>query len=170
MIRRLLKKFHEVSVKLREIPPSRYLCFLKRKNQEMAVEFIKFCLVGSSGLIVDLTFVFISMQIFLNLAIMSDLLCFRVARVVGFVCALTSNFLLNRTFTFANATKANIYQQYMYYVIVAVSAFTINWSISVNLHENTFFFNTHYLMAALMGSIGGTLINFTGSKFIVFNN
>lgn len=133
-------------------------------------EFIKFCLVGGSGMVVDLFFVFISMQVLSNLAVASPLFRFRIARASGFFFALTSNFLLNRTFTFAKAARGNIYRQYTSYFIVAFSAFIVNWSTSVYLYEKTVFFNKHYLVAAFMGVIAGTMINFTGSKLIVFNN
>jgi len=150
-----------------------YLFHLKRLFEykyKTTAEFIKFCLIGGSGMIVDLTFVFISMQIFSNLVFISQSFRFRIARVIGFVFALTSNFLLNRRFTFAKAHIGHIYRQYVLFFIVSLIGFGVNWSISVYLHENTVFFNTHYLVAALMGIIAGTLINFCGSKFIVFNH
>lgn len=150
-----------------------YLLHVKRLFEykyKIPAEFIKFCLIGGSGMIVDLTFVFLSMQIFLNIDAIPQSFHFRIARVIGFVFALTSNFLLNRRFTFAKANTGNIYRQYATFFIVSLIGFTVNWSISVYLNETTLFFNAHYLIAALMGILAGTLINFTGSKFIVFKH
>lgn len=150
-----------------------YLLHLKRLFEykyKIPAEFIKFCLIGGTGMIVDLTFVFISMQIFSNVVIIPQSFHFRIARVIGFVFALTSNFLLNRRFTFAKANTGNIYRQYATFFIVSLIGFGVNWSISVYLNETTLFFNAHYLIAALMGILAGTLINFTGSKFIVFKH
>ncbi len=140
-----------------------YILHLKRlfeyKYKTLA-EFIKFSLIGGSGVFVDLFFVFITKE-YLSLE-------FRIARIVGFVFALTSNFILNRKFTFDNGKNGNIVKQYLSFLAVCLMGFGLNWVISVYLHENISFFHVHYLIASGIGIIGGTLINFIGSKFIVF--
>ncbi|OPY13826.1 MAG: Undecaprenyl-phosphate mannosyltransferase [Syntrophus sp. PtaB.Bin075] len=133
-------------------------------------EFTKFCLIGGFGMMVDLTFVYLSMQIFVIFGIVSKLFQFRIARVIGFIFAVTSNFLLNRRFTFSRAEQGNIYRQYLSFFLVSLIGFTINWLVSVYLYEHIHFFNTHYLTAAFMGILGGTVINFMGSKLFVFKH
>lgn len=140
-----------------------YILHLKRLFEykyRTYAEFIKFSMIGGSGMIVDLTFVTISMEIIF--------LPFRIARAVGFVFALTSNFLLNRRFTFQKAKKRNILRQYLLFFAVSTMGLAVNWLISVYLHEQIPYFKTHYLIASFIGILGGMLINFTGSKFIVF--
>jgi dolichol-phosphate mannosyltransferase len=140
-----------------------YILHIKRLFEykyKMLSELIKFGLIGGSGMIVDLFFVFLS----------CDLLSiqFRIARIIGFMFALTSNFLLNRRFTFSHGRDGNIRKQYLFFFIVSLAGFSVNWLISVYLHENTGFFYYHYLFAAFIGILAGMVINFTGSKFIVF--
>jgi len=122
-------------------------------------EFIVFSLIGASGMVVDLTFVFISYDL-LNLQ-------FRIARAIGFVFALTSNFLLNRKYNFPK-NGHGIVKQYISFFIVSLLGFSVNWTISVYLYETSKFFNRYYLLAAFLGIIGGLFINFFGSKFFVF--
>ncbi len=148
-----------------------YLIHIKRlfeyKYGTLA-EFTKFCLIGGFGMMVDLAFVYLSMQIFMILGIIPKLFQFRIARMIGFVFAVTSNFLFNRKFTFSRAEEGNIYRQYLSFFVVSLIGFIVNWFVSVYLYEYVAFFNTHYLIAAFMGILGGTVINFTGSKFFVF--
>lgn len=123
-------------------------------------EAVSFGMVGASGTLVDLTMVFLSVEL-LSLP-------FRAARVTGFVFAVTSNFLLNRTFTFPHGRRKRVFPQYAAFIAVSVTGFFINWLVSVSLHESAAFFNTHYLAAAFAGVVSGMAINFTGSKFLVF--
>jgi dolichol-phosphate mannosyltransferase len=150
-----------------------YVVHIKRlfeyKYKTLA-EFTKFCLIGGLGMMVDLTFVYLSMQIFMIFGMVPKLFQFRIARVIGFVFAVTGNFLLNRRFTFSRAEQGNIYRQYLSFFVVSLIGFTVNWFLSVYLYEHVAFFNTHYLIAAFMGILGGTAINFSGSKLFVFKH
>jgi dolichol-phosphate mannosyltransferase len=163
------RQFGESKLSLKE--QIYYLIHIKRlfeyKYKTLA-EFTKFCLIGGSGLVIDLTFVYLSMRIFMIFGIIPKLFQFRVARVIGFVFAVTNNFLLNRRLTFSRAEHGNIYQQYLSFFVVSLIGFFVNWFVSVYLYEHVAFFNTHYLIAAFMGILGGTVINFTGSKLFVF--
>ena len=123
-------------------------------------EFIRFSLIGGSGMIVDLCFVFIAYN-FLSLP-------FRVARVIGFLSALTSNFYLNRKYTFPHAERSSMRRQYASFFAVCIVGFSVNWVISVYLYEHMTFFHRYYLIAAFFGILGGFLINFCGSKLFVF--
>ncbi len=123
-------------------------------------QLIKFSIIGTLGLFIDLAGVHISYRWLL--------LPFRISRALGFIAAFTSNFFLNRRFTFNESKNNNMAIQYLLFFLVAISAFSINWFISVYLFEHVPFFNRYYLFAAFLGSVGGLVINFTGSKFIVF--
>jgi dolichol-phosphate mannosyltransferase len=124
------------------------------------IQFVIFSLVGSSGMVVDLFSVFVSYSLLL--------IPYRVARCIGFLLALTSNFFLNRHLTFAEASKGSLPRQYLSFVIVCLMGFAVNWSISVYLFEHLDFFHEHYLISAFMGIMGGLTVNFLGSKKIVF--
>ena len=93
---------------------------------------------------------------------------YRISRALSFFFALTSNFSLNRRYTFSNARGGNLIKQYVTFFLVCLIGFAINWSISVYLYENVPFFHVHYLIAAFIGIMGGMIINFLGSKFFAF--
>ena len=163
------RQFGESKLSLKE--QIYYLIHIKRlfeyKYKTLA-EFIKFCLIGGFGMLVDLTFVYLAMQIFMIFGMIPKMFQFRIARVIGFVFAVTANFLLNRKFTFSRAEEGNIYRQYLSFFVVSLIGFTVNWFVSVYLYEHIAFFNAHYLIAAFVGILGGTIINFMGSKLFVF--
>ncbi|MCP4132012.1 MAG: glycosyltransferase family 2 protein [bacterium] len=142
-----------------------YLVHIKRlfeyKYKTLA-EFIKFSLVGGTGMLVDLTLVYLAKD--------KIGLSFRIARVIGFLFALTTNFLLNRKFTFEKAEEGNVYKQYISFFGVSALGFAVNWFLSVYLNENTLFFEEHYLFAAFFGILGGLVVNFSGSKLFVFKH
>ncbi len=165
------REFGESKLSLKE--QINYLIHIKRLFEykyKTFAQFIKFCLIGGSGTLVDLAIVYLSMQTFMISGIISTPYRFRTARVIGYVFAVTSNFLLNRKFTFPEAARGNIHRQYMSFFIVSLLGFIVNFSISVYLHEHIAFFNKYYLLAAFMGIIGGTLINFSGNKLFVFKH
>ncbi|MCK4464064.1 MAG: GtrA family protein [Candidatus Omnitrophica bacterium] len=159
---RISKKTHgESRLSIKE--QIKYLLHVKRLYEykfKTLSEFIRFSLIGCSGMFIDLSFTYIAKDI--------CLLPFYFARAIGFIFALTSNFLLNRRFTFANAREGNIAKQYMSFFVISILGFSINWLISVYLYHTLPFFNSHYLIASFLGILGGLTVNFTGNKFITF--
>jgi dolichol-phosphate mannosyltransferase len=156
------KRLHgESKLSLKE--QMKYLFHLKRLYEykfRTLFEFITFSMIGSLGMCIDLSFTYVAKDIWL--------FPFYIARAVGFVFALTSNFLLNRRFTFANAKKGRLAKQYVSFFMTCIVGFLVNWLISVYLYYHLPFFNSHYLVASFLGVLGGLTVNFAGSKFIVF--
>jgi dolichol-phosphate mannosyltransferase len=70
----------------------RHIWRLFRYRFKPLSEFLAFSMIGASGMIVDLTFVFISYDV-LSIP-------FRAARVIGFIFSLTSNFYLTEGLLF----------------------------------------------------------------------
>jgi len=124
------------------------------------VELIKFSIIGGIGTIINLFVVFITFDI-LNISYM-------VSIIIGFVVALTTNFFLNRRFTFANAEDGHIFKQYAAFSTTCIFGFCINWVISVSLFKTIPFFQKYYLLTTLIGILCGLIFNFFGSKFFVF--
>lgn len=90
------------------------------KNSEFLLRFIKFCAVGFSGLIVDFGITFICKEwLRLNKY---------VANSAGFVCAATSNYILNRVWTFSS-TDPDVARQYLHFFGFALVGLAINNSI-----------------------------------------
>lgn len=127
---------------------------------EAVIQFFTFSIIGAIGTCVDLACVYLAYDV--------AGAPFRVARVVGFVVALTTNFLLNRKFTFGYRRGGGVMRQYFLFFAICTLGFLVNWIVSVSLFERTAFFHEHYLAAAFLGTMGGLAINFTGSKYIAF--
>ena len=123
-------------------------------------EMFRFGIVGLLGMVIDLSCV--------RIAFGSFDIPFRYSRIIGFVIALTFNFFLNKKFNFKKAKQRNTYLQYGEFLAVCLAGFSVNWLISVGLFERFAFFNTHYLVASFFGVLGGFVVNFCGSKFLVF--
>lgn len=83
----------------------------------MIIQFIKFCVVGASGLLVDFGITYLCKEkIKLNKYIANSL---------GFIAAASSNYLLNRMWTFEN-TDPNISTQYLLFIIISFIGLGIN--------------------------------------------
>lgn len=141
-----------------------YLIHLQRLYQYKythATQMAEFALIGSVGMVFDLSMVHLCYQ-YLHIP-------YKLARVAGFLFAATVNFILNRIITFPDAVHRKAFRQYVAFLIVCLIGMSVNWCISVYLFSTVHFFNKHYLLAAFLGIVGGFFINFWGSKAYVFN-
>jgi len=140
-----------------------YILHLKRLfhyKYPSLYQFLFFSFIGSTGMIVDMTTVFVTYGLLhIN---------FKIARAIGFIIALTWNFFLNRKLTFPDSPQKNIFIQYRNFFIVCSIGGLFNWFISVYLYSTYPYFKEFYLLAVFIGIMGGLLINFLGSKYIVF--
>ena len=80
-------------------------------------KFLKFCLVGGSGVIVDFGLTYLCKEIFrLNKYLSNS---------IGFLVAATSNFFLNRIWTFESADP-NVSGQYLRFIGISTVGLLIN--------------------------------------------
>lgn len=86
---------------------------------------MKFCLVGGSGVVVDFGITFVGKE---HLRLNKY-----VANSLGFACAATSNYILNRIWTFSS-TDPHIAYQYMRFIGFSLVGLAINNSIIYLLH------------------------------------
>jgi dolichol-phosphate mannosyltransferase len=137
-----------------------YLIHLKRlycyKFKGIA-RFAVFSLVGASGIAVDLGVVYGGVEIVG--------VPFKFSRIAGIASAMTTNYLLNRFFTFEERPARGFFLAYLGFVIVCSLGALLNWRVSLYFHD---VMSLHYMLASLIGIIAGTLINFTGSTLLVF--
>lgn len=125
-------------------------------------ELVKFCAVGVLGMIVDLLTVFILKE---NWALDT-----RLCAVFGFMVAVTSNFVLNRKYTFARARELPLLFSYATYVGtnlagLAVRMLTIQALIALAGMDQ----GRNYLFTNFAGIVLATLVNFVGAKFFAFD-
>ena len=137
----------------------RHLYVLYRVRFPTFWEFGRFCLVGASGVLIDITTMSLSQGLW-GLDI-------RLAAGIGFVSALTSNYLLNRHWTFFYGRHAPVLRSYSVYAIVALVGFSVRLAVLqgfLQLPSGT----VHPWVAAFVALTAGALVNFIGSRAWVF--
>lgn len=121
-------------------------------------EFIKFSFVGASGVLVNLTVLYFFTEFLKVYYIISALFAFLVA--------LTSNFILNKIWTFGEGFRYKTFHKYGKYFVVNVFALIINL---VFLFLFTEFIGFHYMISQLIAIGIALFINFTGNKLLTFS-
>ncbi len=130
----------------------------------MLKKFAMFCLVGATGMVVDLATVAL---VFQGLG-----LWFGWARIAGFATAVTWNFFLDDRITFAEAEGAERkhprHIRFLLFVGTCSVGMVLNWLVSTGLYQSVPFFRDYYLLAAAAGVVAGTGSNFSGALLVVF--
>lgn len=125
-------------------------------------EFATFCVVGVLGLVVDLSTV-----VFLKEAFALDT---RLCAVFGFVVAVTSNFVLNRRFTFARARELPWLFSYVTYVGGNLAGLAVRMlAVQLLITLAGIDAGRGYLVSNVVGIVLATLLNFIGAKFFAFD-
>lgn len=129
-------------------------------------QFIRFCFVGFSGLVIDTLVLTGCVEIFgLGKTISS---------AYSFLAAATSNFFLNRSFTFRqekSLSKKGTAKHWASFLSVCLFGLILRVTLMHLLISYTFFGKGRlYIFANFIGIIAATFVNFFGSKKVVFKN
>ena len=131
------------------------------KHRRTMVQLIRFCLVGGSGMLIDM-----GVTAFCRELIGIDA---RVGAFFGFSLAVINNYLLNRKWTFRNGDKPS--HAFSFTTFLAISGMGMAISIGV-MHLCMEYLGMAagqwYLLARLIGIVVATVWNFAGSKLIAF--
>ena len=123
----------------------------------MFLQLIKFCIVGGSGLVVDfgITYIF------------KELLKVNryVANSIGFVCAATTNYILNRLWTF-QSTDPQITRQYLLFLGISLIGLGINNAVVYLLSDRL---KQNFYLSKLGATVVVTVWNFLMNYFITFS-
>lgn len=120
-------------------------------------QFIKFCIVGTISLVVNMVVYGICTRFFLIYYLASD--------VIAYLVALVNSYILNRRFTFRNNHK-KVGVQFAKYTIV----YTVGMGLSVGLlYVFVDKFGVYDLLAKIIVIGIVTIWNFIGSKFLIFD-
>ena len=136
----------------------KHLWFIFRTVPE-AGRFIKFCIVGSSGVVVNLGILALLVEFFS--------VAERPAYVVAVAISILTNYAFNSLFTYGDKkspSRAESMRRVLYYYIISVAVMFFNFAVfsfglSVNLH---------YVLAALIGILLATLLNFVLATKLVW--
>jgi dolichol-phosphate mannosyltransferase len=136
---------------------------------------VQFCMVGASGMVVDLTFYAILQWVlsFTWLATRQSALfaCswhLAVAAALSISIALVWNFTLNRRLTFNDARRGSLVRQFLTYALSNALAVALSFSVRLYLPGRVAFFARHRLAAAVVGIVAATGISFSMSRWLVF--
>lgn len=119
-------------------------------------QLVKFCLVGSSGLIID-SLVLASL---VELAQLDP----RKAVCGSFLVAVVWNYLFDHSWTFRYPERKTI-QQFLKFLLVCLAGLSTRILLLHLTIEHT---RINYLVANVLGVLVATSINFLGSRFLVF--
>jgi len=125
-------------------------------NEAFLLKFVKFSLVGFSGVFVDFGTTFICKEV---LKIQKY-----VANTCGFTLAATSNYFMNRLWTF-HSTNPNIMQEFSRFFLIALIGLCINlliiWAMSGK-------FKVNFYLSKLVATLVVTLWNFLINAYYTF--
>ena len=125
-------------------------------RRTMIQQFIKFCVVGGSGVFVDFGVTYLCKEwLRLNKYLANSL---------GFLCASTSNYVLNRIWTFHNENP-DIAGQYLRFLGIAAVGLLINNLTIYLLHER---WKLNFYLAKLFAIGVVTFWNFFMNYFFTF--
>lgn len=125
---------------------------------EIFLKFVKFCAVGGSGVIIDFGLTYLCKEIIkLNKYLSNS---------IGFIIAASSNYILNRIWTFESENQ-NITTEFGSFILVSIIGLLINYLVLWIIHEKLKF--NFYL--SKIGAIGvATLWNFLANYLFTFSN
>jgi dolichol-phosphate mannosyltransferase len=140
----------------------RHLARLFKHKHTALTEFFQFCLVGFTGIFVDMGVVFGLKELFA--------LDTRICALGGFAVAVTTNYLLNRYWTFRQGRRVPFFRSYLVFVAVCLLGLAVRLGVMHLLIEHTDMDQGRwYLMVNFIGIVVATAVNFTGSKFFAFS-
>ncbi len=124
-----------------------------------AGRFIKFCIVGGTGVVVNLGVLFILVEYF---SLGKNLSWF-----VAVVLSIASNFTLNNIFTYKDCNSSSYSEsikRVAYYYFISLGVMVFNFAI----YRVGIFLGFHYMLAAFVGILFSTFLNFVLATKIVW--
>lgn len=128
-----------------------------KHRRKIVDEFFKFGIVGTLGAIINLGALY-ALTEFAGIY-------YIISAVFAFIIAVTSNFFLNKIWTFKEKVKHKTGIKYVQFFSVALFALAVNLSILYSLTE---FVGLWYILSELIAKIIVFCINFAGNKLWTF--
>jgi dolichol-phosphate mannosyltransferase len=121
-------------------------------------QLMQFLVVGGLGTVVNL----VTLTLFIALRVPT-----RWAVGGAIFAAMTSNFVLNRRFSFSYARRGSWWPQYLRFVSASSAAALVNYVVTLSILARVPAAAPQ--LAALLGIAAGTGLNFAASRYLVFN-
>ena len=120
-------------------------------------QFFKYCLVGISGTLIDLIFLYIFVE-YMKINVIP-------AAILSFMLAVTNNFIFNKKWTFKSPSR-NIKKLYIKFLIVS----TIGLALTIaSMYAFVNILDVWYMLAKVFTSLIVLTWNFLGNKIWTFN-
>jgi len=141
----------------------RHLGRLYAFRYPLFLEFVKFCLVGLTGLVVD-TAVLVSLVDYVGLDP-------RFAALFAFATAVSWNYVFNRIWAFESGRSTPIPRSYVFFVSVSLGGLAVRIGVMHLLIEYAGMGEKPwYILASLIGIGAATVFNFLGSRYVAFSS
>ncbi len=141
---------------------------------------LQFCVVGASGMVVDLSiYALLHSWILVGTPLQERkislfgesepiAMALVVSAALAIAFALTWNFTLNRYMTFSYAREGSLPRQFLTYALSNALAIAVSFTLRLGLPAYVRFFHDHKLAAALVGIVLATGLSFSMSRWLVF--
>lgn len=126
----------------------------------MLRELFRFSVIGTLGFLVDAG----SLQILVSAAGLNPY----VSRLFSYLLAATTTWWGNRRFTFTSCHDACWKSQWLRYLVVNAVGGGVNYGVYVLCLLLSEFVRQHLYLGVAAGSIAGLTVNFTASRWLVF--
>jgi dolichol-phosphate mannosyltransferase len=165
-------RFYFRQVRFSDLRPLKHVLDSRFGNYSRLAQF---CMVGASGMVVDLT-IYAILQWLLSFtalatrksALFGGTWHLVIAAALAIAIALLWNFTLNRRLTFNDARKGSLVRQFFTYALSNALAILLSFSVRLYLPSRIEFFDRHRLAAAVVGIVAATGISFTMARWLVF--
>ncbi|MEI6901042.1 MAG: GtrA family protein [Bacteroidota bacterium] len=125
-------------------------------DKVFVLKFIKFCLVGFSGIFVDFGITYFLKEV---LKVQKYY-----ANATGFITAATTNYILNRTWTF-HSTNPHVLMEFSRFFLIALIGLGLNSAVIWLMNGK---FKVNFYLSKLVGTILVTLWNFLINAYFTF--
>ncbi|MBS3735526.1 MAG: glycosyltransferase family 2 protein [Phycisphaerae bacterium] len=142
-----------VAEQLRYLQHLRRLAVFRYPNVACLIQFL---IVGASGVVVNLVVL---------TALLAAFVPKELAIAAAIVVSIATNFLMNRRFTFSYARKGSIARQFLGFVGACSLGAVVNYAVTLTVLG---YLTDIPQLAALVGIVAGTGINFTMNRLFVF--
>lgn len=123
-------------------------------------QLLRFVIVGGVGFVVDAGLV--------SLLVATTSLGLYWSRVLSFLCAASTTWILNRNFTFRGQGSDRRVREWGLFLLVSIGGAAINYGIYALTLELWPLARRFPALAVAFGSLGGMGFNFPASKYLVF--
>ncbi len=121
-------------------------------------EFVKFGVVGVTGTLVNIAILYLLTE--------KAGIYYIISAIFSFIVAMSSNFILNKIWTFRENIKLEIGKKYFQFGLVSVSALLVNL---LFLYIFTEIFGIYYILSQILAIGIALIINFIGNKIWTFS-